>query len=114
MQDLGAGEILVSAMSREGSRRGLDLELVARISKDLRVPLVINGGAGSVDDFAPAVRAGAAAVAAGTMFTFHGPRKAVLVQYPSDAALNAAFGYTPEVAEIGSVEGAHIERKPSA
>lgn len=113
LQDLGAGEVLLTAIHREGSRRGLDLDLTARVSRVLDVPLVIHGGADSVADFAPAVAAGASAIAAGTMFTFHGPRKAVLIQYPSDASLNDAFGYVPEVGG-GSAADTLPERTPGA
>lgn len=113
LQDLGAGEILLTSTLREGSRKGLDVDLVARVSSDLKVPLVVNGGADSLDDFAPAVKAGASAIAAGTMFTFHGPRRAVLIQYPSDAALYSAFGMSHDAPRTArSIDGS-TERTPS-
>ena len=52
------------------------------------IPVIALGGARSVDDLGEAVRVGhAAAAAAGSLFVFHGPHEAVLVQYPSQAVL---------------------------
>jgi cyclase len=88
MQDLGAGEILLNAIDRDGTMRGYDLELIASVAAAVRVPLIAAGGAGKVDDFAAAVRDGGAdAVAAGAMFVFHGPHRAVLITYPPHAEL---------------------------
>lgn len=87
--DLGAGEILVTASSREGSYRGYDLNLVREVSEAVSVPVVANGGAGTMEHFAQAVEAGASAVAAGSMFTFYGPHRAVLITYPTEAELDS-------------------------
>lgn len=46
------------------------------------VPLIANGGAGSLEDIEAAVQAGASAVAAGAFFVFYGPHRAVLITYP--------------------------------
>jgi cyclase len=87
MQELGAGEIFLNAVDRDGTMRGYDLELVAKVAEALGVPLIACGGAGKVEDFAAAVRKGADAVAAGSMFVFHGPHRAVLITYPTPAEL---------------------------
>lgn len=86
--DLGAGEIIVTATTREGSYRGYDLSLVREVSRAVHVPVVANGGAGRLEHFSQAVEAGASAVAAGSMFTFYGPHRAVLITYPTEAELN--------------------------
>ncbi|MBX3228120.1 MAG: imidazole glycerol phosphate synthase cyclase subunit [Labilithrix sp.] len=61
--DLGAGEVLLTSVDREGTRRGFDLELVAAVGAKLSVPLIACGGAGKVDDIASALERGADAVA---------------------------------------------------
>jgi len=78
----GAGEILLTSVDREGTLSGLDIDLVREASKLVDVPLIANGGAGSLNDIKAAVRAGASAVSAGAFFVFHGPHRAVLITYP--------------------------------
>jgi len=93
MEDLGAGEIFLTAVDREGTMKGYDLELIARVSSAVSIPIIANGGAGSVSDFGLAIsKGGASAVAAGAMFVFHGPHRAVLITYPSQAELAAGLG----------------------
>ncbi|THG35292.1 imidazole glycerol phosphate synthase subunit HisF [Glaciibacter flavus] len=64
----GAGELLVNSIDADGTRTGFDLDLVAAMRAQSSVPVIASGGAGSVDDFAPAVRAGADAVLAASVF----------------------------------------------
>ena len=68
--DRGAGEILLNSMDADGTRRGFDTELISAMRAAVSVPLIASGGAGSVDDFPPAVRAGADAVLAASVFHF--------------------------------------------
>jgi imidazole glycerol-phosphate synthase subunit HisF len=65
--DLGAGEVLLTSVDRDGTRRGFDLELLGRVASAVQVPVVASGGAGSVDDVSQAFRAGVNAVALGTL-----------------------------------------------
>jgi imidazole glycerol-phosphate synthase subunit HisF len=88
----GAGEVLLNAVDRDGMQQGFDLELVAEMAAAVEVPLVAVGGAGSLDDLRKVVDAGASAVAAGSLFVFHGPHRAVLISYPGYAALARVFG----------------------
>ena len=81
MQDLGAGEIILNNIDRDGTMQGYDLEPINNISKAIEVPLVALGGAASIDDFVVAVQHGAAAVSAGSMFVYQGVHKAVLISY---------------------------------
>lgn len=61
---LGAGEILVTSVDNEGTRRGFDLELIKAVSETVRIPVIASGGMGTVDHLVPAVMsAGADAVA---------------------------------------------------
>lgn len=62
---------------------GYDLKLIESVAASVTVPIIALGGAASFDDFAPALRAGATAVAAGTMFIMHGRHRAVLLSYPT-------------------------------
>jgi imidazole glycerol-phosphate synthase subunit HisF len=92
MEDLGAGEILLTAIDRDGTMKGYDIELVSKVTSAVRIPVIASGGAGRIADFgAVSKQAGAAAVAAGAMFVFHGPHRAVLITYPSHAELSAAL-----------------------
>lgn len=92
MQKMGAGEILINSIDRDGTMQGYDLELIRAVSESINIPVVALGGAGELDDFNKAVsRAYASAVAAGSMFVFHGPRKAVLVNYPDKDVLGKIF-----------------------
>jgi imidazole glycerol-phosphate synthase subunit HisF len=68
--DLGAGEILLNSMDADGTRDGFDLELIRKVRAVVDVPVIASGGAGRVEDFAPAVAAGADAVLAASVFHF--------------------------------------------
>ena len=88
----GAGEILLTSIDRDGTMGGYDVEMIRSLSAAVPVPLVANGGAGSIAHLAEAISAGASAVAAGSLFVFAGPRRAVLINYPSPVELRAAMG----------------------
>jgi imidazole glycerol-phosphate synthase subunit HisF len=78
----GAGEIVLNAVDKDGTMKGMDTELINEAAKILSVPLVAVGGAGSLADIKAAVDAGANAVSAGAFFVFQGPHRAVLITYP--------------------------------
>jgi cyclase len=67
---MGAGEILLNSMDADGTRAGYDLEMVRAVRAAVTVPVVASGGAGALEDFAPAVEAGADAVLAASVFHF--------------------------------------------
>ena len=96
MAGLGAGEILLNAIHRDGTMEGYDLELIRRVSSAVSIPVVAVGGAGRLEDFPAAVAHGAAAVGAGSLFVFHGKHRAVLITYPSYAELERLFGTASE------------------
>jgi cyclase len=91
MEGLGAGEILLNAIDRDGTMDGYDLELVRRVSEAVSIPVVAAGGAGALSHFRQAVDAGASALAAGSMFVFHGKHNAVLITYPEYDELERLF-----------------------
>ncbi len=68
--ELGAGEILLNSMDADGTKDGFDLELIAAVRAEVAIPVIASGGAGDVEHFAPAVRAGADAVLAASVFHF--------------------------------------------
>lgn len=89
MEDLGAGEIMITSVERDGTMTGYDLALTGRVSKAVGVPVIASGGAGSVADFGRAVRdGGAAACAAGAMFVYYGRNRAVLINFPEQKELD--------------------------
>lgn len=67
---LGAGEIRLCSVDREGTRTGLDLQCLARVRSLVRVPVIGEGGAGSLEDVDSAMKAGADGVALGTLLVF--------------------------------------------
>jgi cyclase len=66
----GAGEILLNSMDADGTKDGFDLALIELVRAVVNIPVIASGGAGKLDDFAPAVRAGADAVLAASVFHF--------------------------------------------
>ncbi|MFD4181431.1 imidazole glycerol phosphate synthase subunit HisF [Rhodococcus sp. NPDC058514] len=68
--ELGVGEILLNSMDADGTKAGFDLPMIRAARAAVHVPVIASGGAGAVGDFAPAVRAGADAVLAASVFHF--------------------------------------------
>ena len=66
----GAGEILLNSMDADGTEAGYDLPLIELVRREVSVPLIASGGAGRIEDFVPAVLAGADAVLAASVFHF--------------------------------------------
>lgn len=91
MQELGAGELIFNSIDRDGMQKGYDLAMIEKIAQAIDIPLVALGGAATLDDFRKAVDHGASAVAAGSMFVFHGKHKAVLITYPEYKKLESLF-----------------------
>ncbi len=92
MEKAGAGEIVVNSVDRDGRMNGYDVALVRKITDAVRVPVVACGGAGKLQDLREAVvEGGASAVAAGSLFVFHGKHRAVLITYPKYSELEALF-----------------------
>jgi cyclase len=69
-EELGVGEILLNSMDADGTKTGYDVEMLTAVRGRVRVPVIASGGAGRLEDFAPAVEAGADAVLAASVFHF--------------------------------------------
>lgn len=92
MEKMGAGEILLQSIDRDGTQSGYDLELIRQVAGAVSIPVVAAGGASRMEDFRAAVLdAGASAVAAGSLFVFKGKHRAVLITYPEPAELETLF-----------------------
>lgn len=92
MEERGAGEIMITSVERDGTMQGYDLDLIGAVSRAVGVPVIASGGAGSVEDLGRAVReGGAAASAAGAMFVYYGRNRAVLINFPDRARLDAVM-----------------------
>jgi len=89
-EQMGAGEIMITSIDRDGMMAGYDLGLIKSIIKAVTIPVVACGGAGKVKDLYNAIcKGGASAAAAGSLFVFYGARRAVLVNYPSSSELKS-------------------------
>ena len=70
-EKLGAGEILLTSMDRDGTKDGYDIELTRAISESVRIPVIASGGAGKPEHFYEAlIDGGASAVLAASLFHF--------------------------------------------
>jgi imidazole glycerol-phosphate synthase subunit HisF len=67
---LGAGEVLLTSVDMEGTRKGLDVELIEAIARKVNVPVIASGGAGSPEHVVDAVQRGADGVALATLFHY--------------------------------------------
>lgn len=86
----GAGEIFISSIDKDGTFGGYDIPLIKQVSSSVKIPVIANGGAATVNDFKIAIEeGGASAVAAGSMFVFKMPHKAVLITYPDAESLSS-------------------------
>jgi imidazole glycerol-phosphate synthase subunit HisF len=90
--EMGAGEILINSIDRDGTLEGYDLTLVQQVRETVAIPLSVLGGAGGLIDIDALFRAcGVIGAAAGSMFVLKGKYRAVLIQYPSQEDKEALF-----------------------
>jgi imidazole glycerol-phosphate synthase subunit HisF len=83
MEQSGAGEILLTSIDQDGTQDGYDVSLLRRVTSAVGVPVIACGGAGKIEDFRSAVKAGgASACAAGSMVVYYGRNRAVLINFP--------------------------------
>jgi cyclase len=67
---LGAGEILLTSMDKDGTKSGYDLELIKKITSQISIPVIASGGVGNLEHLAKGLKAGASAVLAASIFHF--------------------------------------------
>lgn len=92
MEELGAGEIVLCSIDRDGTMKGYDLQLILQVASAVSIPVIAGGGAGTASDLGNAVSSGgASAAAAGSMFVFYGSNRAVLINMPSARELESVF-----------------------
>ncbi len=90
MEALGAGEIVINSIDRDGAMTGYDHDLIAMIWERTRLPITALGGAGSLDHIRALFgKFGIIGAAAGSLFVFKGPYRAVLINYPRRADKDA-------------------------
>ena len=81
---LGVGEIVINSIDKDGMMTGYDHLLIKEIKPKINVPLTVLGGAGSLNDIKSLIDTyGVVGAAAGSLFVFKGPYKAVLINYPN-------------------------------
>jgi cyclase len=92
LEALGAGEIIINSIDQDGVMKGYDLNLIDKIAEIISIPLTVLGGAGSISDIQKVIENhGVIGVAAGSLFVFKGPYKAVLINYPTQIEKNIIF-----------------------
>jgi cyclase len=88
MEEMGAGEIVLNSIEKDGTMSGYDLEILSAVTEKVTLPVIALGGAGKIDHFEDAItHSNVSAVAAGSLFVFQGIHKAVLINYPSQKNL---------------------------
>jgi cyclase len=93
MEHRGAGELLLTSIDRDGTWSGYDLDLVGSVAAAVQIPVIANGGAGTIEDVGEVVRiAGASAAAVGSLVVFQKRGMGVLVNFPSREKLDAVVG----------------------
>jgi len=90
LENAGAGELLITSIEREGTWDGYDIELIKRVTDSVQVPVIANGGAGSIEDIGSVVKkANASACAVGSMVVYQKRGMGVLVNFPDQKRLEA-------------------------
>lgn len=92
---LGAGEVFINSIDRDGMMRGYDIELVKSVAEAVAIPVTACGGAGGIQDLRKVLQEGKAhAAAGGSMFVYYGRLKAVLITAPNEEELVKAGIYS--------------------
>jgi cyclase len=92
MENKGAGEIIIHSVDKDGTMSGYDINLIKKISESISIPVVALGGAGNMGHFdALNSTVSLNGLAAGSMFVFHGDRRAVLINYPERGEILKLF-----------------------
>ncbi len=113
IEDLGAGEILLNSIDRDGSKRGYDLNIIKKVSKEISIPVIACGGASQPKHFLEVfTKTGASAAAAGNFFHFteHSPItvKSFLLNRGVDVRLDTNANYK----ETKFMENGRIAKRP--
>ena len=92
MQELGAGELIVSSIDRDGTGKGYDIAMLKSVVDAVQIPVVGLGGASTLQDVLNLKQeTNVSGIAAGDLFVFQGKHKAVLITYPNQKELKGLF-----------------------
>jgi len=92
LEDLGVGELLITSMDRDGTWEGFDIEITKRISETISIPLIANGGAGSMKHIGEVVKKGGAdAISLGSMVVYQKKGMGVMVNFPDKQEIKAVL-----------------------
>jgi cyclase len=84
VEELGAGEVVLNNIERDGEMKGYDLDLIRQVREAVHLPLTVLGGAGTLAHIEALIREfGIIGAAAGSLFVFKGVYRAVLISYPT-------------------------------
>lgn len=83
VESRGAGEILLQSIARDGTYGGYDTELVQQVSGAVKIPVIACGGAKDLSSLRNILQNGAGAAAAGSFFVYYGPKRGILINYPT-------------------------------
>ena len=88
LEQLGAGEIILTSINQEGTWKGFDINIIEKISNAVNIPVIANGGASSIEDIGRAVKQGnASAISLGSMVVYQNKGMGVLVNFPDNEKL---------------------------
>lgn len=90
LESLGAGELLITSMDNDGTWKGYDLDIISKIVQSVRIPVIANGGAGTIHHIDEVVKkTNASAVAVGSMVVYQAKGLGVLVNFPDRLKLES-------------------------
>lgn len=87
IEEHGAGEIFLNVIDRDGTYQEYDYDLIHTVSNLTNLPVIACGGANNITSFKTAIKKGASACAAGSLFVYSGKAKGILINYPSQHKL---------------------------
>ena len=89
LENAGCGEIILTSIDREGTRKGFDIELYKLIQNEVHLPIIAHGGASGIGSFNELFdNTDISSASAGSAFVYFGKRKAVLINYPEKKELD--------------------------
>jgi len=92
-----AGELFINSVDKDGTMEGYDINLISKLKKFFKIPVIVCGGAKDLDDIVNLIKKFNVSAAAGSLFVFKGKYRAVLINYPSYKVLETLIGSKEEV-----------------
>lgn len=97
VENLGAGEILLTSIDKEGTWSGFDLQITSKVANSVNIPVIAHGGAGNIEHIRDVVKVGnASAVALGSMVVYQQKGMGVLVNFPDQATLETKLNFNED------------------